>query len=103
VYTFSHKAYPIGASGDTEQECTQRYIAWLGNFIHERLNNNLSLQTEAQTSGRGGKRAGAGRPKGSKKEPTKVIRLPDYVVEWLNEDKNLVHLKNIAKKARPLG
>jgi hypothetical protein len=46
---------------------------------------------------RGGMRSGAGRPIGSKNEPTKQIRLPEDIVEWIQADKdnNLVKIRHL--------
>ena len=42
----------------------------------------------------GGKRAGAGRPKGQVKEPTKVIRVP---ISRIEQVKNLIHTKPVSE------
>src|ERR1700730_10053938 len=75
TWVFSHPAYPVEYSGDTREEVVKNYPLYLYDFIEERLNDNLSPFTEKRTSGRGGKRDGSGRPKGTVKEPTKRITL----------------------------
>ncbi len=64
-WIFSHPLYPVEYAGETKEEVIQHYPRYLETFIEERLNNNLSPLTEKETKGRGGKRQGAGRPKGS--------------------------------------
>jgi len=75
-WVFSHPAYPVEYSGDTEKEVINNYPIYLHDFIEERLKDNLSDLTEKKTIGRCGKRIGAGRPIGTHKEPTKRVTLP---------------------------
>lgn len=44
-------------------------------------------QAKINISNRGGTRAGAGRPHGTKKEPTKQVRLPADIVDWIQNNK----------------
>ena len=83
-FIFEHPAYPVRYAGDSEQEVIQNYPLYLQDFIEERLKGNLAPFVEKLTSGRGGKRAGAGRKKGSiKAEPSKMVRVPVDVAQWL--------------------
>ena len=66
-WVFSHPAYPVEYSGDTQEEVIRNYPIYLQDFIEERLNNNLSEITEKKTTGSGGCRKGSGRPKRNKK------------------------------------
>ena len=80
-WIFSHPAYPVEYAGESKQEVIRNYPLYLHDFIEERLKNNLSPLVEKRTTGRGGKREGAGRPKGTCKEPTQRITLPRPVAE----------------------
>lgn len=83
-YGFSHPLYPsIEAPGDTPEECISTYQRLLAKFLEERLKGNLAPHVERMTSGRGGRRPGAGRPRGI---PTLTVRLPADVAEWLKAD-----------------
>ena len=46
----------------------------------------LDALNEKKTKGKGGVRPGAGRPKGSTKEPTKQIRLPADIATFMKEN-----------------
>jgi hypothetical protein len=49
-------------------------------------------EIKEHSSGRGGKRKGAGRPQGTKKEPTKRVSLPLDIADWITSyfTKNLL-------------
>ncbi len=93
IWIFSHPAYPVEYFGDSKEEVIQNYPLYLYDFIEERLNDNLSVLTEKQTIGRGGKREGAGRPKGTVKEPTKRVTLPLDIAEWISKPDTISHLR----------
>lgn len=83
AWIFEHPSYPVGCEGSSEAEVITKYPLYLKEFIKERLKNNLAPSVERVTKGKGGYRQGAGRPKGTVKEPTKQIRLPVDIAEWL--------------------
>ncbi|MBI3508523.1 MAG: hypothetical protein HY069_02650 [Chlamydiia bacterium] len=84
-WVFSHQAYPdVEYAGDSPKEVIQNYPLYLRDFIEERLKNNLAPHIEKVTKGHGGKRKGAGRPKGTKKEPKERIYLPKDITAWVN-------------------
>lgn len=85
AFVFEHPAYPVRYAGDTEQEVIKNYPLYLSDFIEERLKGNLAPFVERLTSGRGGKRPNAGRPKGKSKEETKMVRLPIRIADWIKE------------------
>jgi hypothetical protein len=85
AWVFEHKAYPVGYSGDSKDEVIDNYPRYLEEFIKQRLNHNLAPSVEKKTKGRGGKREGSGRPKGTKKTPTKRVTLPKKIAEWIVE------------------
>lgn len=85
AWVFEHKAYPVGYGGESKEEVIKNYPKYLREFIKQRLNNNLAPSVEKRTKGRGGKRKGAGRPKGTKKEPKERIYLPTDIATWVNE------------------
>ncbi len=92
-WVFSHPAYPVEYSGDSKEEVIKNYPLYLQDFIEERLNDNLSPLTEMKTSGRGGKRKGAGRPEGTIKEPTRRVSLPVDIAEWITSPGMISHLR----------
>src|SRR3990167_7194327 len=86
VWIFSHKNYPdVEYAGDSPEEVIENYPLYLRDFIEERLNDNLAPHIEKAAKGHGGKREGAGRPKGTKKEPKKRVYLPVDVAEYVEE------------------
>jgi hypothetical protein len=93
AWIFEHKLYPVEYGGNTKKEVIERYPLYLQEFIEQRLKGNLSPFTEKQTRGRGGKREGAGRPIGSTKAPTAVVRLPLEIAHWLKSDP--AHLEEV--------
>jgi hypothetical protein len=68
AWIFSHELYPVECAGDTKEEVMQNYPLYLKEFIKHRLHGKLSPLMEGKTQGHGGRRVGAGRPQGSKKE-----------------------------------
>ena len=93
TWVFSHSAYPVEYTGDTKEEVIKNYPLYLQEFIEERLNNNLSEITEKKTKGRGGKREGAGRPVGTKKEPTERVTLPKDIAQWITTPGMISHIR----------
>lgn len=90
VWLFSHPLYDVEAEGDSPEDCIATYKRWMRIFIQERLIDNLAPNVEAASpgrAGRGGARVGAGRPVGTKKAPTRLVRVPEAVADWLLEDK----------------
>ena len=85
AWVFEHKSYPVGYGGESKDEVIKNYPKYLREFIRQRLNDNLALSVEKRTKGRGGKRLGAGRPRGTRKERKKRIYLPTDIVGWVNE------------------
>ncbi len=82
-WIFSHSSYPdVEYAGDSEDEVVQNYPLYLRDFIEERLKDNLAPHIEKATKGCGGKREGAGRPKGTKKEAKERVYLPMDIAEW---------------------
>jgi hypothetical protein len=92
-WVFSHPAYPVEYSGDTREEVIKNYPLYLQDFIEERLNDNLSELTKKKTIGRGGKRKGAGRPEGTKKEQKKRVSLPLDIADWISMPNTISHLR----------
>jgi hypothetical protein len=76
-YLFEHPAYPMVYYSDPDPAVvTERYKLVLKEFLQDRLKGQVAEATEAITSGRGGARPGAGRPKNSKQaEPTVQVRI----------------------------
>src|SRR5262249_37913004 len=83
AWIFSHPLYPtVECEGESAKEVVGKYPKYLEIFIEHRLQNRIHYLAEKKTKGKGGSRAGAGRPKGSVKEPTKQIRVPLDIAEW---------------------
>jgi hypothetical protein len=94
MFVFEHPSYPWVMHADPSLEETKYgYLRALRTFIQDRLNNTVADSTERTTRGRGGLRPGAGRPKGSTKEPTKMVRLPIDVADWIKADP--AHLEKV--------
>lgn len=94
-WIFSHPSYPVEYAGDSEEEVIQNYPLYLQDFIEERLNDNLNSLTEKETKGKGGKREGAGRPIGTKKEQKTRVYLPNDIANLLKEPGILLHLRGL--------
>lgn len=84
-WVFSSNLYPVEYAGDSEEEVIKNYPRYLREFIKHRLNNRLHPLVESKTKGHGGRRSGAGRPKGSKKTNTRVRRIPADVADWIDK------------------
>lgn len=97
-WIFSHPSYPVEYAGTSKKEVMENYPKYLREFIKERLNDNLSPLTEKATTGRGGKRAGAGRPVGSKKEPKTRVYLPKDLASWFKKDPEAIELTRKAMR-----
>lgn len=94
LYVFEHPAYPVvDYAAKTPQEVIEKYKRVLRSFIEDRLAGNVAESVERITTGRGGYRPGAGRSKGSAKDKTRRISLPDDVATWLKE--NPAHIEKV--------
>jgi hypothetical protein len=91
-WIFSHPNYPVEYGGESSKEVIKNYPKYLREFIKQRLNDNLSPLTEKKTKGHGGKRLGAGRPKGSVKEVKGRVSLPEDLVSWFKNDPKAIEL-----------
>jgi hypothetical protein len=97
-WVFQHPLYPEECGGETAEQVIAEYPLVLANFMQARLAGELAPSIEAKTKGRGGYRAGSGRPKGSTSAPpTKMVRLPVDVADWLKTDDNLAVLQSRIK------
>lgn len=105
-WLFSHPAYPVEYAGESEEEVIKNYPLYLRDFIEERLNNNLNVLTEKRTTGRGGKREGAGRPLGTSKEPTIRMYIPEDIASYLKNPEAIFQIRKLMQKtplhSRPL-
>lgn len=101
AWIFSHKNYPdVEYAGETAEEVIKNYPVYLRDFIEERLNSNLAAHIEKATKGHGGKREGAGRPKGTKKELKQRVYLPVDVAEWVQEPNSISQIRTLIAKSR---
>lgn len=85
-WVFNHANYPVEYGGESAEEVIENYPKYLREFIKYRLNNKLNPLTESKTKGHGGKRTGAGRPKGSVKEEKERISLPKDIAYWFKHN-----------------
>jgi len=85
AWIFSHSAYPVEYGGKSREEVIKKYPFYLREFIKHRLDGTLSPFMEKKTKGRGGKRKGAGRPKGTKKQPKRRAYLPLDIANWFQK------------------
>jgi hypothetical protein len=92
AWVFEHPLYPVEYAGDTKEEVIKNYPKYMKEFIRHRLNDNLAPSTEKKTKGHGGKREGAGRPVGTKKEPTIRVTLPKDFGLWLMNDPSAISM-----------
>jgi hypothetical protein len=99
AWIFSHDLYPVEYSGDTKEEVIQKFPLYLREFIKHRLQDKLSSLMENKTKGHGGKRKGAGRPKGSKEEKVRIY-LPKDIADFLNEPGVVGYLRGLIQASR---
>lgn len=99
-WIFNHKNYPVEYAGNSKEEVIQNYPMYLRDFIVERLNDNLNPLTEKETIRRGGKREGAGRPIGSKKEHKKRVYVPDDIADWLKYPASIPQVRQLMQNEK---
>jgi hypothetical protein len=85
TWLFSSPLYPVECEGSSAKEVIKKYPKYLAVFIEHRIRGKIDATNEKKTKGKGGYRPGAGRPKGSTKEKTKQIRLPEGLATWLKQ------------------
>lgn len=95
AWIYSNPLYPIECEGKTAKEVIEKYPKYLEVFIEHRMRGKLDAVNEEKTHGKGGARPGAGRPKGSIKEPTKQIRVPLDIAAWLNHPGIVEHIRQM--------
>lgn len=88
--------------GDSPEEVIKNYPKYLREFIKQRLNDNLNPLTEKKTKD-GGLRLGAGRPKGSIKEPKERNTLPIDLANWFKTDPKAINMARNAMLHRRIG
>lgn len=100
-WVFCHPKYPeVEYGGESKKDVIENYPKYLREFIKHRLNDNLAPRVEKKTKGRGGKREGSGRPKGTKKEAKKRVYLPTDVAEWIEQPSSLPMVRQLIAKGR---
>lgn len=95
AWIFSSDLYPVECEGKTEAEVIKKYPKYLEVFIEHRMLGKLDELNEIKTKGKGGARPNAGRPIGTKKEPTKQIRVPSDIAIWLKQPGIISNLRNL--------
>ena len=98
-WVFSSPIYPVEYGGSSREEVIENYPKYLREFIKHRLADKLDPLVEKRTKGHGGKRRGAGRPKGIRKA-TKVVRLPVDVAEWIETPRAIPRVRQLIAKSR---
>lgn len=97
AWIYSNPFYPVECEGRSAEEVIKKYPKYLEVFIEHRMRGKLDTINEKETKGKGGARLGAGRPKGSTKEPTKQIRVPLDIAAWLNHPGIIEHIRQMIK------
>jgi hypothetical protein len=101
AWVFCHSKYPeVEYGGESKKDVIENYPKYLREFIKHRLNANLAPRVEKATKGRGGRREGAGRPKGTRKEAKKRVYLPKDVAEWIGERGSISQVRSLIAKGR---
>lgn len=95
AWIFSHELYPVECEGRTPEEVLKKYPKYLEVFIEHRMLGKIDELNEKKTKGKGGARPNAGRPLGSKKEPTTQIRVPRDIAMWLKQPGIIPNLRNL--------
>ena len=95
AWIFSHDLYPVECEGKSAEEVISKYPKYLEVFIEHRMLGKIDKLNEKKTKGRGGARPNAGRPAGSKKEPTIQIRVPSDIALWLKQPGIISNLRNL--------
>ncbi|HSW86324.1 MAG TPA: hypothetical protein VLG49_02370 [Rhabdochlamydiaceae bacterium] len=101
AWIFRHSSYPdVEYAGDSPEEVIKNYPRYLREFIKQRLNQNISDIVEKKTKGRGGKREGAGRPKGTKKESKIRVSLPKDIAMWFENPEAIPQFRRFIAKEK---
>jgi hypothetical protein len=95
AWVFSSDLYPVECEGKSAKEVIKKFPKYLEVFLEHRLQGNLDQINENKTKGKGGARPNAGRPVGTKKEPTKQIRIPFDLAVWLKQPGVIPNLQNL--------
>ena len=100
AWVFSHPKYPVRYAGESPKEVIKNYPLYLQEFIIERLKDNLAPSVEKLTKGKGGKREGAGRPKGTQKEKKTRVYLPEDIASWLKQPQSIPQVRKLIAKGK---
>lgn len=98
-WIYANDLYPVECSGKNPKEVVKRYALYLKEFIKHRLDGSLAVFMEEKTRGHGGARAGAGRPKGTIKEPKARAYLPIDIVDWLKDNTHILQVRELMSKS----
>ena len=95
LFVFEHDAYPMVMAAEDDKETTiESYKRALTEFIKERLDGNIADFVDEMTSGRGGARPGAGRPR----QPKKIRKyVPEDIAPWLDREENIAKIRELMK------
>lgn len=95
AWIFEHPLYPVRYAGNSSRDVVENFPKYLEVFIEHRMQGRIDAVNEKKTHGKGGARPGAGRPKGTIKEPTKQIRVPVDIADWLKSPGIIPQVRNI--------
>lgn len=97
LYVFEHALYPWVMHADPTPELTVAgYHRALRGFIEDRMAGTVATVTTAGTAGRGGLRAGAGRPR---KAARTRIYIDSDLAQWLKDEANQHQLRHWLQQA----
>ena len=99
-WIFKHPLYPVEYGGDSKEDVVKNYPEYIREFLKHRLDDRLDPLVEQETKGHGGRRRGAGRPRGAKKPATKVVRLPADVAGWIERPSSIPHIREMIARGR---
>ena len=99
--SYATHPYPdVEYAGDSQEEVIKNYPKYLKEFIKHRLDNNIDPRVEKATKGHAGKRERSGRPKGTKKGPTKRETLPKDVADWIESPSAIPQVRELIARSR---
>ncbi|MCE5315966.1 MAG: hypothetical protein LLG04_01205 [Parachlamydia sp.] len=102
IWLYSHPLYPVECEGKSREEVLKKYPKYLEVFIEHRMKGKIDALSEKNTKGKGGFRPGAGRPIGTTKEPTRQIRVPQDIAEWLKMPGVLTQVRSLMQAQKHL-
>lgn len=98
AWIYSNPLYPVECEGKNAQEVIKKYPKYLEVFIDHRMKGKLDHLNEKKTTGKGGVRSRVVRKtKSIIKEPTKQIRVPLDIADWLGHPGIIDHIRQMIR------